>query len=70
LITHFVVFEHFVFNPRQYAVAYHPVTRRKRPRLEVWPEPLTLGKPLPFMPLWLSLDLSVPVHLEGSYRTT
>jgi hypothetical protein len=53
-----------------YAVAYRPVTRRKRPRLEIWPEPLTLGKALPVMPLWLSLDLSVPVRLEDSYRTT
>jgi hypothetical protein len=50
-----------------YAVSYRAVTRRKSPRVEVWPEPLTLGKPLPEMPLWLSLDLCVPVRLEESY---
>ncbi len=53
-----------------YAVAYRPVTVRKRPRAEVWPEVLTLGRPLPAMPLWLSLELCVPVRLEESYLTT
>jgi Protein of unknown function (DUF4058) len=50
-----------------YAVAYRPVTVRKRPRLEVWPEPLKLGAELPVLPLWLNLDLAVPVELEESY---
>ncbi len=53
-----------------YAIAYRPVTRRKRPRLEIWLEALKLGKALPEMPLWLSLDLCVPVRLEESYLTT
>jgi hypothetical protein len=53
-----------------YAVAYRPVTVRKAPRVEAWPETLTLGEPLPVMPLWLSLDLCVPVQLEESYLTT
>jgi hypothetical protein len=53
-----------------YAVAYRAVTVRKAPRVEVWPEPLALGEVLPVMPLWLSLDLSVPVRLEESYLTT
>ena len=44
-----------------YAVAYRPVTVRKKPRVEVWPETLKLGKVLPVMPLWLRLDLCVPV---------
>ena len=52
------------------AVAYRAVTLRKRPRVEVWPEPLTLGQPLPGMPLWLTLDLCVPVRLEESYLAT
>jgi len=42
-------------------------TVRKNPRIEVWPETLTLGETLPVMPLWLSLDLSVPLWLEESY---
>lgn len=53
-----------------YAVAYRAVTSRKRPRVEVWPEPLVLGQPLPTAPLWLSLDLSVPLRLEDSYLGT
>lgn len=50
-----------------YAVAYRAVTVRKKPRVEAWPEPLTVGEALPVLPLWLALDLSVPVHLEDSY---
>ncbi len=53
-----------------YAVAYRAVTARKAPRVEAWPEPLALGAVLPVMPLWLSLDLCVPVRLEESYVAT
>ncbi|MCI0638353.1 MAG: DUF4058 family protein [Gemmataceae bacterium] len=53
-----------------YAVAYRAVTVRKSPRVEVWPEALALGKPLPVLPLWLSLDLCVPLRLEDSYLET
>jgi Protein of unknown function (DUF4058) len=50
-----------------YTVAYRAVTVRKHPRVEAWPEQLALGKPLPVVPLWLALDLCVPVRLEDSY---
>jgi Protein of unknown function (DUF4058) len=50
-----------------YTVAYRPVTVRRSPHVEVWTEILSLGKTLPEMPLWLSLDLCVPVTLEESY---
>jgi hypothetical protein len=50
-----------------YAIAYRPVTVRQRPRAEAWPETLSLGAALPTLPLWLSLDLSVPLRLEESY---
>jgi Protein of unknown function (DUF4058) len=53
-----------------YAVAYRAVTVRTKPRIEVWPEVLTLGQALPVMPLWLSLDLCVPVRFEESYLIT
>ena len=53
-----------------YAAAYRAVTIRKSPRVEAWPEPLALGEALPVMPLWLSLDLCVPVLLEESYLAT
>jgi hypothetical protein len=53
-----------------YAVSYRAVAVRKSPRLEIWAESLALGAPLPEMPLWLSLDLCVPVRLEESYTAT
>ena len=53
-----------------YAVAYRAVPVRKAPRVEAWPESLTLGKLLPVIPLWLSLDLCVPLRLEDSYLAT
>jgi hypothetical protein len=53
-----------------YAVSYRAVTVRKRPRVEAWPEELALGEKLPTLPLWLSLDLCVPLRLEKSYLTT
>jgi hypothetical protein len=53
-----------------YAVAYRAVTARKAPRVEAWPEPLALGEALPVLPLWLALDLCVPVGLEESYIAT
>jgi hypothetical protein len=34
-----------------YAVAYRAVTVRKKPRVQAWPETLTLGEALPVMPL-------------------
>ena len=53
-----------------YALAYRAVTVRKSPRVEAWPEPLTLGAALPVLPLWLALDLCVPARLEESYLAT
>ena len=53
-----------------YSVAYRAVTVRKNPRAEAWTEPLALGEALPVMPLWLALDLCVPVRLEESYLAT
>jgi hypothetical protein len=52
------------------AVAYRAVTVRERPRVEAWPEPLTLGQALPVLPLWLALDLCVALPLEASYAAT
>jgi len=53
-----------------YAVAYRAAIYRKAPRVEAWPESLSLGEALPVMPLWLALDLCVPLRLEESYLTT
>jgi hypothetical protein len=53
-----------------YAVAYRAVTARKSPRVQVWPEPLRIGGPLPVLPLWIAPDLALPVALEESYQAT
>src|SRR4051812_49259799 len=52
------------------AVSYRGVLEADPPRLEVWPEVLTVGSNLPVLPLWLELDLSVPLPLEESYAVT
>lgn len=52
-----------------YAVSYRPVTARRNPRIEVWPERLALGKGLPIMPLWLRRDVLVPLDLETCYTS-
>jgi hypothetical protein len=38
--------------------------------LESWPSLLTIGQPLPTLPLWLAEDFSVPLNLEESYEET
>lgn len=38
--------------------------------LQTWAHALTLGQPLPTLPLWLTDDLSVPLELEKSYEET
>ena len=39
-------------------------------RLESWNYPLTVGSPLPMLPLWLSDELAIPLDLEASYEQT
>jgi len=53
-----------------YVVAYRGVLAAGRPQLEAWPQTLTLGEPLPEVPMWLEPDLVVPLRLEESYPVT
>ncbi|HEY7426661.1 MAG TPA: DUF4058 family protein [Gemmataceae bacterium] len=53
-----------------YAVAYHSLKDKDSWRLDLWPEQLTLGTPLPTMPLWLASNLAVPLELELTYEET
>ena len=57
--------------PSLYAVT---VRGRKRPRrrslLETWFYPIHLGQPLPSLPIWLDVDLSLSLDLESSYEET
>jgi hypothetical protein len=39
-------------------------------RLTTWANTLTVGHPLPTLPLWLAPDFSVPLNLELSYQET
>lgn len=55
--------------------ATYAVTLRWRPRgrtgrLETWYHELSVGKPLPDLPLWLSDELAVKLELEASYEQT
>jgi hypothetical protein len=51
-----------------YAVTYRIVRTPAGPRLQVWPHELTIGSPLPTLPLWLAVDLAVPLELETTYE--
>jgi len=52
-----------------YAVAYRTATPTSggQPQLEAWPEPLRLAEALPTLPLWIDMDLALPLQLEESY---
>jgi hypothetical protein len=54
--------------PALYAVSCRCVKRGKRTILEAWSHVLTVGQPLPTLPLWLSEDRVVPLNLEPSYE--
>jgi hypothetical protein len=50
-----------------YAVAYRTTGAGPAMRLEAWPAPLTVGSPLPLLPLWIGPELAVPLELDASY---
>ena len=57
--------------PCLYAVT---IRGRKRPRqrslLDTWYYPMSMGQPLPALPIWLDDDLSIDMDLESSYEET
>jgi hypothetical protein len=53
-----------------YAVAYRVALEGGQPNLQAWPEVVTVGAPLPELPLGLAADLCVPLRLEESYAVT
>ena len=56
-------------SPYLYAVTLRQrKRRRKRLSLDSWFYPLSLGQPLPTLPLWLSVDLAVALDLETTYE--
>ncbi len=51
-----------------YATAHRTVSAAPGLVLESWAEQLTLGGPLPTLPLWLQPDLCLPLDLETTYQ--
>src|SRR5262249_41312248 len=50
-----------------YAVVYRTVRTEEQPHIDIWTEALAVGAPLPRVPLWLGVDIVVPLDLEKSY---
>ena len=61
--------EPFLMTPpvATYAIAYRPARQPSGDQIEIWPMPLTLGQPLPVLPLALRNAGVVPVDLEATY---
>ena len=56
--------------PATSAVACHPKLHGTARMLKAWNVPLTVGQPLPLLPLWLSEELAISLDLEASYEQT
>jgi Protein of unknown function (DUF4058) len=54
--------------PHIYATSCRWVKKENRTILEAWSHVLTLGQPLPTLPLWLTANLVIPLDLEQSYE--
>jgi hypothetical protein len=53
--------------PPIYAAAYRPAHRPERNEIDLWREPLALGRPLPTLPLAVRGLGCLPTDLEGTY---
>ena len=53
-----------------FAAAYRSVERDGSTALDLWREPIAVGRPLPTLPLWLLGGLCLPVELEATYMRT
>ena len=61
--------EAFLFPsaPSLYATAYRSIRRDQIDQIEAWLTPLTVGRPLPVLPLALTGELCLPIDLEATY---
>jgi hypothetical protein len=57
----------FPTSPPLYATAYRPDHRQNRNEVDLWRETLTLGQPLPTLPLAVRGLGCVPIDLEKTY---
>jgi Protein of unknown function (DUF4058) len=53
-----------------YAVTCRYNRKGARWLMEAWMQTLSIGQPLPTLPLWLADDLAVPLDLDSSYEET
>jgi hypothetical protein len=58
--------------PNLYSITIRSRKRpgNKRSLLDLWYYPMTLGQPLPTLPIWLNAELNVLLPLEPSYEET
>lgn len=56
--------------PATYAAACRWTQRGLKRVLETWSHVLSLGRPLPTLPLWLAENFHVPLDLEATYEQT
>jgi hypothetical protein len=54
--------------PPLYAVACRWARQDEKWMLETWAHTLTLGLPLPTLPLWISERRAIPLELDASYE--
>lgn len=50
-----------------YSVAYRPLRRQEKNEIDLWPVPLSVGSPLPILPLALKGSQAIPLDLEAAY---
>jgi Protein of unknown function (DUF4058) len=58
------------FDIDLYATSYRPVERKGQIQIDIWQEAMTIGSPLPTLPLWLRGNNCLPVDLDGIYQRT
>jgi hypothetical protein len=59
-----------VADSQLYAVAYRRLANGRFGRIDMWPFSLTVGQPLPILPLWLASELPIRIDLETTYEET
>jgi hypothetical protein len=56
--------------PPTYAATCRKRGAGRQTKLDTWAWPLALGRPLPFLPIWLSETVMVSLDLEATYEET
>lgn len=70
LLEMFAFFDSTLETSDLYAVAYRNRKIGSKWRLDIWRAALTIGTPMPTLPLWLTPAFAVPIDLEQSYTET